>query len=155
MKRILLFLLLISAKGSTEAEYAMVWSVDSSATSNINSASVNKLISDAQTVRNFYNSTKTNCLLNINIGIKENNNLNHLIQVYPNPANNFITLKSDIALQHSKIELTDVTGRLIQTIKSTDLNQTTINIINLNDGIYFLNITFDNTNKVVKKFIKQ
>ena len=49
----------------------------------------------------------------------------------------------------------DVTGRQIKTGVMNDLNQNVININELNAGIYFLHLNFDNNQNAIKKFVKQ
>lgn len=145
----------LSAKSSTELEYALVWSVDSSATTGRNIASVNKLIVDVQKIRTFYQSSNPNCLLNITLGVNEQETSNNFISLYPNPSTSYIKVNSEKDFGKSMIDITDVSGRIVLTQRSDDLNQTIINTANLNSGIYFLNIKFGNNKSLVKKFIKQ
>jgi len=145
----------LPSKGQTEFEVALVWSVDSAATSNMNIASANKLIQDARKVRSFYSGAIPNCLQKINIGIKENESINHLIGLYPNPAQSYLQISSDVELGKCAYSIMDVTGRTIKTGHLRDLSQSTININELNAGIYFLNLNFDSNQLAVKKFVKQ
>jgi hypothetical protein len=56
------------------------------------------------------------------------------IQVYPNPANNFINIKFNSPAADLKLELFDITGRMVLT---TDLSgNQKINIGHLEDGLY-------------------
>lgn len=145
----------LSANSSTEVEYALVWSVDSAATSNRNIASVNKLIIDAQKVRNFHYGPKSNCLLPITLGLKENQLNTTSIKLYPNPAQSYLQISSDVELGKCAYSIIDVTGRQIKTGLMNDLNQNVININELNAGIYFLHLNFDNNQNAIKKFVKQ
>lgn len=145
----------LPSKGQTEFELALVWSVDSSATSNVNIASANKLIQDARKIRSFYNGAIPNCLQKINIGIKENESINHLISLYPNPAQSYLQIKSDVDFGKCNYTIIDVTGRTIRAGNLNDLNQSIININELNAGIYFLNLNFGNNQSAIKKFVKQ
>jgi len=145
----------LPSKGQTEFEVALVWSVDSAATSNMNIASANKLIQDARKVRSFYSGAIPNCLQKINIGKKENESINHLIGLYPNPAQSYLQISSDVELGKCAYSIMDVTGRTIKTGHLRDLSQSTININELNAGIYFLNLNFDSNQLAVKKFVKQ
>lgn len=145
----------LPAKGNTEVEYALVWSVDSAASSNNNIASVNKLITDVQKIRTFYNGSISNCLQSVNIGINELDNIQSQIQLYPNPATSFLMVQSVFTLKDSKLSITDITGRTVKTEILSDLHQEKVNISDLNSGIYLLNIIFDNNKTVTKKFVKQ
>jgi hypothetical protein len=138
---------------STEVEYAYVWSVDSSATSNINLASVNKLITDAQKIRSFYSGSKPSCLIPLNVGIKEN--VSHdQFSIYPNPANSTLSIRSESSLGRSVVSITDVLGKVIIENKYNDLYYTSLNIEQLNSGVYFISITTEK-GQSVKKFVKQ
>ncbi|HWY12224.1 MAG TPA: T9SS type A sorting domain-containing protein, partial [Bacteroidia bacterium] len=144
----------LPAYGVTETEYAHVWSVDSSATTNRHIASANKLILDVQKIRSFYSSTQPNCLLSINTGINNPKLNDSSLSIYPNPASSLLYIKSEETIGKSQIKVTDMLGKTVLESKSTDLYQTSINIEQLNSGIYFLNIKFDNNKSIVKKFVK-
>ncbi|GEC77437.1 hypothetical protein FAQ01_03070 [Flavobacterium aquatile] len=69
------------------------------------------------------------------------------INVYPNPAANFVTINSDSTI--NSIQLYDVQGRLLQT-KIENNAEVTFDISNQSNGIYFFKIQSDNGVKVVK-----
>lgn len=71
----------------------------------------------------------------------------NLINVYPNPAVNFVTINSDTTI--NSIQLYDVQGRLLQT-KIENQTEVTFDISNQSSGIYFFKIQSDNGVKVVK-----
>jgi hypothetical protein len=72
------------------------------------------------------------------------------IQVYPNPATDFMKLKiSNYNIQNLRYQLYDVNGSLLQDNKIED-NETSFVISNYVSAIYFLKVT-DN-NKVIKTF---
>jgi len=87
---------------------------------------------------------------NINIGTtgidKATNNKK--INIYPNPANSFIEIKTD--LDYSSVSIMDVTGKAIKQLDS----QTKIDISDLTNGIYFIKIT-GKENTVIRKFVKE
>lgn len=71
------------------------------------------------------------------------------IGLYPNPTSSTITLSGNIAL-NTIVSIYNITGKLV---KTDMLNNNTINVENLNNGIYFL--TFENQGKLVRqKFVK-
>lgn len=74
-----------------------------------------------------------------------NNNLEQQISIYPNPASKYLILKN--VLKNSEILISDFNGRIIQKFK---YEKPTIDLQNLEKGIYFLTI---NKNKILK-FIK-
>lgn len=72
------------------------------------------------------------------------------IQIYPNPATQYLTVESNY-LYVSEIEIIDLTGKTIKTITQ---NTSTIDITDLSQGIYFINL-FLNDMTVTRKFAKQ
>ncbi len=80
-------------------------------------------------------------------GINNTNNINGLT-IYPNPANDFIEIKTD--LKYNNISIIDVTGKTIKQVNSNNK----IDISNLTTGIYFIKI-IGTENAIIKKFVKQ
>jgi hypothetical protein len=86
------------------------------------------------------NTVSTSCNFN-SVGITKNTS-DETIQIYPNPANEFITIKmQDVSKENLKIEVVDVTGKLVQ---ETNVNQAEaeiiLNIKTLTTGIYLIKI---------------
>jgi hypothetical protein len=142
----------LPSKGMTEVEYAYVWSVDSTAP-NQNIGAITKLISDVQKVRSFYTSPSSNCLLTIITNLNENI-LNSVINIYPNPASTILNIRSETAMNKTQIKISDVLGKSLLETKPGDLYNSSINIESLPSGVYFITITIEN-NSLVKKFVKQ
>ncbi len=70
------------------------------------------------------------------------------IRIYPNPATDFIEIKSKS--NYSSIIIIDVNGKLVKEINNSNSK---IDVSNLTKGVYFLKITNKNTS-LIKKFIK-
>lgn len=143
----------LNAGQTQEVEYAFVTSFDSSAAGN-NIISLAKLKTDIQKVNAFYNQVnKPNCLQAITVGITEVAKQNDFA-LYPNPAKSQITISSTI-IGSTKInyEVVDVLGKVIL-MNDNNANNFTININDLNSGIYFLRLQINNS-IVVKKFVKE
>jgi hypothetical protein len=66
------------------------------------------------------------------------NNLNQLLSLYPNPANNKITISNPSNIPIKKIELIDFSGRVIQLWEASQLFENTLNIQHIPPGIYLL-----------------
>jgi len=64
-------------------------------------------------------------------------NLENSVVIYPNPSNGLLTVEG-IGMQ--KIEIYDITGRLINTITS-NANKQIVNLSNNSTGIYFIKVT--------------
>ncbi|MBK7667912.1 MAG: T9SS type A sorting domain-containing protein [Sphingobacteriaceae bacterium] len=92
------------------------------------------------------------------MGIKEINDLENEIVVYPNPANDYLDIKSlNNFTDKLNVEVFDVIGKkvLSQTSTSSNLH---MNCENLEQGLYVMriNVTVNKTTKVlVKKIIIQ
>lgn len=85
-------------------------------------------------------------------------NISELIKVYPNPSSDFITI--DLGFNPSinlKIELFDLSGKIIKTIDSQeyDLDAGKIELIttDIADGTYILKLNIDNTKIVTERII--
>jgi len=75
------------------------------------------------------------------------------ITVYPNPTSSELHVESHIA-GIGNIEIFDVTGKSVATVKKGNLPTTTLNISHLPAGVYFLQIQ-TGTGVVTKKVVKQ
>lgn len=86
-------------------------------------------------------------------GIQEEANSN-LISVYPNPANNYVTVQLVYELfEATKISIINALGEVVLT-ESTNSGSATFNTENLTNGIYFIKVESKN-GSAIKKFIKQ
>ncbi|WP_196886250.1 T9SS type A sorting domain-containing protein [Aureivirga sp. CE67] len=73
----------------------------------------------------------------------------HEFSILPNPAKNKIRINTDLDI--SQISIVDLTGRTVLKTKETQ----NINIISLEKGVYFLNISDSKNNTMTEKFIKE
>lgn len=76
------------------------------------------------------------------------------ITVFPNPANNNVTILFPDNINQGKIEIYDQLGRSISTIPVTETTQD-IDITALVPGNYFMKLTMDENVIVYKRFVKQ
>lgn len=76
---------------------------------------------------------------------------NDLIQVYPNPTENIITVQHGTNVR--RIQVFDLCGKLIQTVE-TNGEKSLISLTSVAPGTYFLRL-FDEQNVSVKKIIKR
>jgi len=75
------------------------------------------------------------------------------IVLYPNPANDFITLNMPVGLHNATVNIFDIQGKKIKTY-SINNNRNRLDVSAFPSGIYFVNIQA-NENHFTKKFIKQ
>lgn len=95
----------------------------------------------------FYLNTETSLTV-------DNNDLSQAINVFPNPAENNLTISiENNQMPNAQITLFDVNGAEVMNFKAMS-NNTTMNIADLSAGIYTLKITSAN-NVAVKKIIKK
>lgn len=83
-------------------------------------------------------------------------NENDFIRVYPNPTSNFINIElNNIIYSDIKLEIYDITGRIVILQKFVYRNKYELDISKLSTGIYLLNIsTDDGENIKSEKIIK-
>ncbi|MDP4724784.1 MAG: T9SS type A sorting domain-containing protein, partial [Alphaproteobacteria bacterium] len=58
--------------------------------------------------------------------------------VFPNPVTNHVTITFDLQMQHSVFSIFDVTGRLITNVKTNGSDIITIDMTDLESGMYML-----------------
>ena len=75
------------------------------------------------------------------------------VNLYPNPAKEYVDIRVDGDLNVSMMEVYDVYGKLINTVTVVD-NPTRINVSNLANGMYFVRVTTE-AGKVTKSFVKK
>ena len=76
------------------------------------------------------------------------------IVIYPNPANNQLNIRIPNALETQSIKIIDMLGKTLLTKNRSIENHTILDITNLNTGVYFIEISINET-RVVRKIIKQ
>lgn len=89
----------------------------------------------------------------ITIGKVKDNTLNSNLKVYPNPTSNDIFIELGEIYAFVSITVSDITGRIISTKELTNISNTKLSL-DVNPGIYFIEISNGIDNKVVKKIIK-
>ena len=90
------------------------------------------------------------------------NKITDAFRVFPNPANEMLNVDISTELNAKgiindielNVEITSVMGKIVKKIQSTDLTAGTINIADLEKGIYFISVNTGDK-KMVKKFVKE
>jgi len=88
-------------------------------------------------------------LASLNVGITTTN---PPISIYPNPAYEQITITANS--NTTNITITDLLGQTVLT-RHVSSPTSAVNITGLSAGIYFVTVTDENNNKVVRKIVKQ
>jgi hypothetical protein len=88
-----------------------------------------------------------------NTVVKESNiiTLNDAVIVYPNPANDLLNIEVVASDENTSIQLLDVTGKIL--ISQSLQQSKTLNTANLNNGIYFIQLTQKDKIISVKKVV--
>jgi hypothetical protein len=90
------------------------------------------------------------------VGVKEIYLANHKVTVYPNPATNYLTIQ--YALLHNstvKVEIFDVFGKSVklllpETKQPSDKYKNTWLLNELKSGLYFLKVSIDSSENIIK-----
>ena len=88
-------------------------------------------------------STSTIALKTCGAGIS-NNATTNLINIYPNPASDFLTINLGVLSGSTTAELYDISGRLVMT-QSTDDNTMQLNLAKVANGTYFIKVVNERT----------
>lgn len=77
------------------------------------------------------------------------------ITLYPNPIVDVLVLATSHGVHISEVRLVDINGRLLEVLDFQRDKEVAIDVSHLSGGIYFLRISGNDGNSVIKKFIKQ
>jgi hypothetical protein len=123
------------------------------ATSGGNLASVTVMQERIDSIRQKFEDGITGCGCASLTGISENENASSLL-LYPNPANENITVQISSITGDYMANIYDARGRLVITQKLSGTSENTIGISGLKKGLYLINIT-DGERSFTKRFVKQ
>ncbi|SDX27918.1 T9SS type A sorting domain-containing protein [Aequorivita viscosa] len=87
------------------------------------------------------------------LGVTDNEINSNLIQLYPNPTRTDIKIES-ISKMISAYSVYSVNGTLLQEFTNLNTNFSVLNTSNYSNGMYFLEINFEDGSSVSKKIIK-
>ncbi|GGB66148.1 hypothetical protein GCM10007424_02630 [Flavobacterium suaedae] len=78
---------------------------------------------------------------------------NSQFTVFPNPANNVVNIVNANNILVNAVEVVDLNGRTVKSVKFDGVSEAQINISELSSGVYMMNINTDN-GSVIKKIVK-
>ena len=133
-----------------EVDFAYVFG---RATSGGNLASVVVMQDRIDSVRQKFNNGITECGCASLTGINNYENENSL-SIYPNPASENITINFSSTSKNISIKIFDATGRLVKNMENLKSGENTINVSELENGLYLINVN-DGRSSVTKRFVKQ
>jgi hypothetical protein len=102
------------------------------------------------TEKNNASCNNNNCQLLV--GINQLPTLIDEVQIFPNPSNSFLNLKSEVGI--NKLVILDLSGRPVYLNTSINSSNVKVNIEFLNEGFYLIKIESDTKTIVTKNFIK-
>ena len=73
--------------------------------------------------------------------------------IYPNPAQSMINIESSLNGK-AQINIFDMTGRCMKEVSANDMSKVSINVEDLNKGVYFISIQQDNSYNIQKLVIE-
>ena len=73
--------------------------------------------------------------------------------IYPNPAQSMINIESSLNGK-AQINIFDMTGRCVKEISANDMSKVSVNVEDLNKGVYFISIQQDNSYNIQKLVIE-
>lgn len=76
------------------------------------------------------------------------------VVIYPNPANEFIHLNFTSISKNVSVKMYDATGKMVKNMEHVKSGENTINVSELESGLYLINVT-DGTTSITKRFVKQ
>lgn len=79
----------------------------------------------------------------------------NLFSFYPNPAVNDLTVESSGNEKINSIKIYDVLGKLLINLSVDNKERYVLNVAELERGIYYLEVTFENNATMTKKMRKQ
>ena len=82
--------------------------------------------------------------------VSVNENQAQSVNIYPNPAREQVSFVID---EDAEVSLFDVTGRKVSTM-NVAAGQVQLNVSELVDGVYFVNVRFANGGTAISKFVK-
>lgn len=114
--------------------------------------STSKQITTTYPMINKYNDIKITALNNVPLSVSEF--LNEKFNVFPNPATNIVNITNDDNITVDKINIYDLSGKLIKETNYNTENTIQLNIEHLQSGNYLLHLE-TNLGTAIKKIIKQ
>lgn len=81
------------------------------------------------------------------------NHLTSALSVYPNPANNVVTISNNENILMNNVTVTDLNGRTVKSISFAGVSEAQVNVSDLASGVYMMKISSDK-GSVTKKIMK-
>lgn len=90
--------------------------------------------------------------IDITTNLSNNEVVANSFNVYPNPANNVVTISNTTDALISAASIVDMNGRVVKTQKVANVTEAQINVSDLAKGVYMMNVSSDKGN-ITKKLV--
>ncbi len=88
------------------------------------------------------------------LGVDDIANTEKAFKIFPNPSKGFFNIQTNATIENVSITISDLNGRIVQQSKAENLQNKSIDLHHLQNGIYVLNIknaTYNYSQKLVKQ----
>ncbi|MBT3648624.1 MAG: T9SS type A sorting domain-containing protein [Flavobacteriales bacterium] len=85
------------------------------------------------------------------VGLEEVNDIN--IEIFPNPAKDFVSIKFSEVTDYT-VSMTDLLGKQVYTESFTSTNRNTINVLDMPEGVYMIQVKTENQSYFDRVVIK-
>ncbi len=132
-----------------ELDLAYVYSRSDTGT---NLTSIDKLKTDVSYIQWFYNNLNpSNCYISSGGPLSLEELTANMLTIFPNPSNGLVNIKIDESVEVSRIEILDLSGKVIDVIKPTT---NSIQLDNLSRGAYLVKMVDIKQRQLVKRLIR-
>lgn len=137
-------------------DYCMIWDVFArrglgvNASSGDRNSSIDQVEDFTEPTPGSTPATGSNCTLAVNYFEHD-----ELFRIYPNPTSGLLNVRINGYIGKTNIEVVDINGRLVKTFNNNDFNtETSIDLSNLQAGVYVVKVVADSLNYTQKVVIK-
>ncbi len=108
-----------------------------------------QLFSDGAETRDgfYFDDFEIKVFSDANASVLDNELLN--VSIFPNPTNGMLTIKIPNSTQNTKISIYAINGQLLKQMNTLD-QEINVDLSNYSKGVYFVNLTTNNTSKSIK-----
>ena len=99
-------------------------------------------------------TASTSVNIDFNVGIEKAKSQTYF-SVHPNPARDNVYIKTDMILNNVDLTLTDITGKVAKRGSFSSSSDLKLNVSDLNNGVYILNISSNERQEAVKVVISR
>jgi len=135
-------------------EADIVWSVNGTIVSGQNGTSITVVEYGEYSVEltDEFGCSYSSFIMNVNLSIEDNAILNW--NLYPNPANDIVTIQVNSNITVNQVTMTDLTGRVVKTIPWNEGSNLSFDVSELPSGMYVVTVQGNNT-QWTKRLIKE